>query len=82
MNVDIFACINFRVFTQISIFAWIQIRFFRLIASLGYNLGYNKSIILEHIFWQLFKKLENMYSANISIFTVYKVYIWTSTDPI
>ena len=36
VNVDIFACINFRVFTKMGNFAWIKIRVLRMIGSLGY----------------------------------------------
>ena len=35
VNVDIFACINFRKFTKIGNFLWTQIRVF--IASMWYN---------------------------------------------
>ena len=37
VNVDIFAWINFRGFTNIGIFAWIKIRVLRINGSLGYH---------------------------------------------
>ena len=37
MHVDIFACMNFRGFMKMSIFAWIKIRVLRINGSLGYH---------------------------------------------
>ena len=36
VNVDIFACINFRGFMKMGNFAWIEIRVFSTNDSLGY----------------------------------------------
>ena len=47
VNVDIFACIKFRGFTEIGNFAWIKIRVLRINGSLSYHKSYVHSV---HIF--------------------------------
>ena len=68
MNIDIFACINFRGFMEIGNFACIKIRVLCIIGSLDY-----KVIFEVYIFSRIYKKRElreNMYTAKISTFTV------------
>ena len=71
MNVDIFACINFRGFMKMGNFACIKIRVLCVIGSLGY---YNSNFRGVHIFADIKKRefRENMYSAKISTSTVVK----------
>ena len=47
MNVDIFACMNFRGSMKMDNFMWISIRVLRIIGSLGYHKSYFHGI---HIF--------------------------------
>ena len=52
MNVDIFACIDFREFGKIDNFAWIYIRIFDSVASEWDNKSY---IHVAHIFAEILK---------------------------
>ena len=52
-NVDIFVCIHFRGFTQISIFAWINIRVLRIKGSLGIH---NSNFHGVHIFREYLRR--------------------------
>ena len=47
VNVDIFTCITFCVFTKIGNFTWIKIHVLRMIGSLCY---YNSNFHDAHIF--------------------------------
>ena len=69
MNVDIFACVNFRESMKMDNFAYIKMR----VLSITGSLGYLKSNVQGYIFSRIFKKWElreNMYSVKISTFTV------------
>ena len=73
VNVDIFACIDFRGFMKMGNFVCIKIRVLCIIGSLGYI----KVIFHVYIISRIFKKRElsrNMYSAKISTFTVVPEY--------
>ena len=70
VNVDIFASIHFRGFMKMGNFACIKIRVFSTNDSLDYNDGNFHRV---YVYSWIFKKSElseNIYSANISTFTV------------
>ena len=69
MNVDIFACINFRVFMKMGNFACIKICVLSIFDSLGYYKSYFQVYIISRIF-KIRELRENMYNAKISTFTV------------
>ena len=72
MNVDIFACINFRGFVKMGNFLCIKFAF-----SVHQALKAIINVIFTvYIFSRLFNRRElreNMYSAKISTFTVYMI---------
>ena len=50
MNIDIIACIDFRIFMKISNFACIKIRILSIIGSLGY---YKSNFRGVHVFMDI-----------------------------
>ena len=69
MNVDIFACINFRGFKKMGNIARIKIR----VLSITGSIDYHNVVFTVLIFSRIFKKRElreNIYSVKISTFTV------------
>ena len=50
VNVDIFACRNFPVFTKMDNFTWIKIPILRMIGSLGF---YKSDVHGVHIFFDI-----------------------------
>ena len=70
MNVDIFACINFRGFAKMGNFACIKISVLSATGSIGYSKSnFRGAHIFVHILEMELR--ENMYSAKISTFTVF-----------